>query len=190
MAKLVVLKFNGSLESGFLLNLEIGQEGKSAERGCVGSLPPARELSRSLAIWQQQYNQLGNNYRIKPQQIIYDGSINPHQRVVRSANKLQQELHQWLNSPGFNLIDKHLREELNRKELIRILICSDRPEIYQLPWCCWDLVENYPSLEIAVSNLNFARVPIVSIHRQKHNKVRILAILGNGRGINLEADRA
>ncbi|HEY9771391.1 MAG TPA: hypothetical protein V6C71_23345 [Coleofasciculaceae cyanobacterium] len=54
------------------------------------------------------------------------------------------------NCPGFNLIDKHLREELNRKEVIRILICSDRPEIYQLPWCCWDLVENYPNLEIAV----------------------------------------
>jgi hypothetical protein len=38
-------------------------------------------------------------------------------------------------------------------------------------------------------NLNFARVPIVPIHRHKHNKVRILAILGNGRGINLAADR-
>ncbi len=189
MAKLVVLKFNGSLESGFLVNLEIGQEGKSAERGCVGSLPPAVELSRSLAIWQQQYNQLGNNHRIKPQQIIYDGSLNSHQQVVRSANKLQQELDQWLNCAGFNLIDKQLREELNRQEVIRILICSDRPEIYQLPWCCWDLVENYPNLEIAVSNLNFARVPIVPIHRPRHNKVRILAIFGNSQGINLEIDR-
>ncbi len=32
-------------------------------------------------------------------------------------------------------------------------------------------------------------MPIVPIHRQKHNKVRILAILGNGRGLNLAADR-
>jgi len=189
MAKLVILKFNGSLESGFQVNSEIGQEGKSAERGCAGSLPAAAELHQCLIAWQQQYNQQGNNHRIKPQQIIYDGSVNPGKQLLKTANKLENALDKWLNSPGFNSIDKHLREELNREEAIRILISSDRPEIYQLPWCCWDLVENYPNLEIAYSNPNFARIPnITQAHR--HHKVRILAIIGDAEGINLETDRS
>ncbi len=187
MAKLVILKLNGDFESGFQVSLEIGQEGKSAYCGFLGNLPPATELRRCLRVWQQQYRQQDKNYRIKPQQIIYDGLIAPHKQLIKSAAKLQQELQAWLNSPHFNYVDKHLREELNRHEVIRMLICSDRPEIYQLPWCCWDLVENYPQLEIAVSNFNFERVPI--IHKPlKHNRVRILAILGDGQGLNLEAD--
>lgn len=188
MAKLVILKFNGSFELGFQVSLEIGQEGKLAERGCAGSLPPATELSKCLVRWQQQYNRLGSNQRIKPQQIIYDGSISPQKQLLRSASKLEQELQHWLNSPSFSDLDKRLREELNRQEAIRMLICSDRLEIYQLPWCCWDIVENYPNLEIAVSNFNFERIPIVSQVSQ-HHRVRILAILGDGQGINLEADR-
>lgn len=189
MAKLVVLKFNGSLESGFQVNLEIGQEGKSAERGCAGSLPSATELKQCLATWQQHYNKQGDNHRIKPQQIVYDGSLNSHKQLLKAANQLRQALCQWLNSPDFNSIDKHLREELNRDDAIRILISSDRPEICQLPWCCWDLVENYPNLEIAYSNPNFARISHTS-RAHRHHQVRILAIIGDTNGINLKTDRS
>jgi CHASE2 domain-containing sensor protein len=188
MTKLVVLKFSGSLASGFLVNAEIGQDGKAAELGCTASLPPAQELNYYLTTWQQHYHSLGSNHRIKPQQIIYDGSIDPYQRLMKSATKLQQALAQWLDTDDFSLIDKRLREALSPTETARILICSDRPEIYQLPWCCWDLVESYPQLEIAVSNPNFARVSLVST-RQQHQRVKILAILGDSQGINLEADR-
>jgi hypothetical protein len=190
MAKLVVLKFNGDFKSGFQVNLEIGQEGKSFDRGGIGYLPPSPELNQCLWQWQQHYNQLGNNHRIKPQQIIYDGSpLYPKEQLARWTQKLQYELQQWLNSSSFNELDKCLREELNRQEAIRLLICSDRPQLYQLPWCCWDLVDNYPQLEIAVSNFNFARVSMAS-KISRHQKVRILAILGDGQGINLEADQA
>ncbi|MEM7759152.1 MAG: CHASE2 domain-containing protein [Cyanobacteria bacterium P01_A01_bin.40] len=189
MSKLVVLKFSGSLDSGFSVNSEIGQEGKAVDRSRVGNLPPASELSTYLAIWQKHYNQLGNQHRIRPQQIIYDGAINPHLKLTQSASKLRQAMAQWLDSPGFNSINKHLREELNRQEAIRMLICSDRPEIYQLPWCCWDLVENYPQLEIAYSNPNFTSVPLPN-QANRHHKVRILAILGDAQGIDLEGDRA
>lgn len=189
MAKLVVLKFNGSLESGFQVNLEIGQEGKSAERGCVGSLPSARELKQCLATWQDKYNQQGENHRIKPQQIVYDRPRNFRKQLLKASNQLQEALDQWLNSPDFNPIDKQLREELNRDEAIRFLISSDRPEIYQLPWCCWDLVENYPNLEIAYSSPNFDRIPdTVPVHYHRH--VRILAIIGDAQGVNLNQDRS
>ena len=188
MTKLVLLKFNGSFESGFQIGLEIGQEGHSADRGLVGYLPSALELKRSLVQWQQQYSQLGNYNRIKPQKIIYDGSILPQKQLAAAAKNLQLQFQQWLNSPDFYAVDKHLREELNRFEAVRILICSDRSQIYQLPWCCWDLLENYPNAEIAITNFSFERVPIKpKIYR--HSKVKILAILGDNRGLNLQADR-
>ncbi|MCC0178946.1 CHASE2 domain-containing protein [Waterburya agarophytonicola K14] len=188
MAKLVILKFNGNFQLGFQVSLEIGQEGKSAERGFAGILPPAPGLNECLRLWQQQYSKLDNHSRIKPQQIIYDGSIDPQEELATTAKKLQKRLQQWLNSPSFYSVDKHLREELNRSEAIRILICSDLPEIYQLPWCCWDLLDNYPNSEIAISNFDFKRIPIQP-KIKPHNKVRILAILGEDRGINLDADR-
>ncbi|MEO0926156.1 MAG: CHASE2 domain-containing protein [Cyanobacteria bacterium J06643_13] len=188
MAKLVVLNFSGSLESGFLVNSEIRQEESFSERGRSGSLPPATKLNYYLSTWQQLYNQLGDNQRIRPQQIIYDGSINPHKQLTKLAKQLEQEFLQWLDSVEFSPIDRYLREELNRDEPARVLICSDLPEIYQLPWCCWDLVANYPQLEIAVSSPNFARVSNIA-SPQRQPKVRILAILGDSEGINLEADR-
>ena len=166
MVKLVVLKFNGSLESGFDVNSEIAIEGKSAERGRNASLPIALELKRCLACWQQAYQQLGNQ-RIIPQQIIYDGRVNPHQQIVVTAKRLRQALGTWLNSPQFQPIDKYLREELNRHEAIRISICSDSLEIGSLPWCCWDLVENYPQAEVALSNPNFARVKAILQPRRR-----------------------
>jgi len=188
MAKLVIFKFNGNFKSGFEVSIEISQSGKPADRGFAGSLPAALELSQALTKWQQQYAQNGNNSRIKPQQIIYDGgSINPQKQLATSAKKLEYELQKWLESPSFYPVDKYLRSELNRSEVIRILICSDRQEIHQLPWCCWDLLENYPQLEIAISNFNFERVPVLAKIRRQ-SKVRILAILGDGQGLNLNAD--
>ena len=188
MTKLVILKFNGNFESGFQVSLEIGQEGQAADLGCQGTLPPALKLSQYLGQWQQQYSQLDQNYRIKPQHIIYDGSIFPQTQLVACAKQLEWEFQKWLDSSSFYAVDKHLRAELHRQETIRMLICSDLPEIYQLPWCCWDLLDDYPNLEIAISNFDFQRLSIPAKKRQQ-SKVRILAILGDGRGLNLDADR-
>ena len=187
MTKLVVLKLNGNFKSGFKVNLEVGAEGQSAESGFAGSLPPASKLSQALSVWQQKYLQLARNSRIKPQQIIYDGSVDPQRQLATVAKKLQHEFEEWLNSSSFYAVDKHLREELHRTETIRLIICSDLPQIYQLPWSCWDLLENYPHLEIALSNFDFKRVAIKPKIR-RHNKVKILAILGDSRSIDLNAD--
>lgn len=188
MTKLVILKFIGNLESGFQVNLEIGQEGESVSSSCIGRLPGASDLTHCLNQWQQQYNQLDQSNRIKPQHIIYDGSFFPQQQLSKTSKRLQHKLQQWLNHDEFSPIDRLLRLELNRQEEIRLIICSDLPQLYQLPWCCWDVVEKYPQLEIALSSLNFEQVQV----KQRvipHHKVRILAILGDNQGISLDADR-
>ncbi len=186
--KLVILKLDGDFETGFAISLEIGFDGESIYRGFSGKLPAAPELQQCLSQWQAEYCHLEGDRRIKPQKIIYNGRLNSRQQLNYATNDLEQHFHDWLATSGFREIDKKLREELNRQETIRILICSDRLEIAQLPWCCWDLVENYPKLEIAFSNLDFQRVAI-SHPARKSSKVRILAILGNSQGIDLDADR-
>ena len=188
MAKLVILNLDGDLTTGFRVSLEIKFESEPAYLRVGGELPPAPELLNCLAKWQQQYYQLEHHYRIKPKKIIYNSPINSKKQLVHYAISLEQQLQSWLESSGFTPIDRKLREELNRQEIIRILICSDRFTIYQLPWYSWNLLEIYPKLEIAFSNLNFER-PFNQIQPQKSFKIRILAVLGNSEGIDLENDR-
>ena len=188
MSKLVILKLDGDLETGFAISLEIGLEGESTYRGFSGRLPAVPKLRQYLNQWQQEYHFLGGDRRIKPQKIIYNGTLNPRKQLNKSTYNLEQEFHKWLASPDFIEVDKKLREELNRHETIRILLCSDRLEIAQLPWYCWDLLENYPQLEIAFGNLDFKRVASTNLVNQTA-KVRILAIIGDSQGIDLEADR-
>ncbi len=189
MAKLVILNLDGDLVTGFKVSLEIKLEREPVYLRLSGELPAAPELLNCLAKWQQQYYQLEHHYRIKPKKIIYNGSINSQPQLVHHAISLQQQLQNWLESPSFQKIDRKLREELNRQEIIRLLICSDRPTVYQLPWYSWNLLESYPKLEIAFSKLNFERVE-TPIKYKKAAKVKILAILGDSQGINLESDRA
>jgi CHASE2 domain-containing sensor protein len=189
MAKLVILNLNGDLTTGFRVSLEIKLEPESVYLRISGELPAAPELLNCLAKWQQQYYQLEHHYRIKPKKIIYNASINSQQQLAHQAISLQQQLQNWLESPSFQEIDRKLREELNRQEIIRLLICSDRTTVYQLPWYSWNLLESYPKLEIAFSKLTFERVE-PQIKPKKSLKVKILAILGNSQGIDLESDRA
>ena len=108
MTKLVILKFNGNFQTGFQVSLDIGQEGKPVDRGFAGILPPAPELIAALTLWQQKYSRLGSNNRIKPKQVIFDGSIDPQKQLVAAAKKLQDLLQNWLNSPSFYEVDNHL----------------------------------------------------------------------------------
>ena len=84
-------------------------------------------------------------YRITPQQIIYDGSVNDRFKDCQeSAKELRAHLRAWLNSEPFLPIDKCLREELNRKEAIRFLIRTEDRHLQTLPWQEWYFFELYP----------------------------------------------
>ncbi|HEY9708661.1 MAG TPA: hypothetical protein V6D48_10705, partial [Oculatellaceae cyanobacterium] len=128
-------------------------------------------------------------YRIKPQQIIYDGSVNDRFKECReSAKELRDRLKVWLNSEPFHPIGNCLREELNRDEVIRFLIRTEDEHLQKLPWHLWDFFERYPKAEVALSAPKYQRsTPSAKITRTA--KVRILAILGHSKGIDIETDR-
>ncbi|MBW4428488.1 MAG: CHAT domain-containing protein [Nostoc desertorum CM1-VF14] len=187
MGKLVVLKLDGDLEHhGFRVTLEIGQENARSDLEIQGNLPASPDLLHSLNQWRDSYCNLAVNNRIKPKEIIYSGSINRQiNECSKSANQLGKHLQDWLDSAEFRVVNNTLREELNREETIRVLICSDNSQIQQLPWHLWDFFQKFTKAEFAFSTIAFQKI----VNSQPKAKVKILAVLGNSHGIDVKKDR-
>lgn len=198
MGKLVILRLDGELfQQGFRVTLTIKSDcnpytnphALHLETEIIGYLPPQPKLSTHLQThWLQKYRSIGSPYRIKPLEIIYEGSVNERFRECQeSATELRLYFATWLNSEAFRDIDKGLREELNREETIRVLIRTEDEQLQKLPWHLWDFFERYPKAELALSTTKLSQAKIL-IAKPKA-KVRILAILGHSQGINIDADR-
>lgn len=169
MGKLVVLRLDGELsQQGFRVTLTIKSDGaltaqshsnSHLEIEITGYLPPHPLLADHLQThWLQKYRRIGAPYRIKPQEIIYEGSVNDRfQECQESATELRTFFTDWLNSESFRDIDKGLREELNRDEFIRLLIRTENEQLQKLPWHLWDFFERYPNAELALSTTKFTQ---------------------------------
>ena len=199
MEKLVVLRLDGELlQQGFWVTLIIKSDGietyqnsstSQLEIERTGYLPPNPILATHLQThWLQKYRRIGAPYRIKPQEIIYEGSINDRFRECQeSATELRSHFADWLNSDAFRDIDKGLREELNRDEFIRLLIRTEDEQLQKLPWHLWDFFERYPKAELALSTTKIIQPKTLTL--TPNPQVRILAILGHSQGIDIDIDR-
>ncbi|MBW4635309.1 MAG: CHASE2 domain-containing protein [Iphinoe sp. HA4291-MV1] len=187
MAKLVVLKLDGDLEyQGFRVTLEIGSDFARPEIEISGNLPPAPDLATYLCQWQMKYRSLGMPSRIKPQDIIYDGYINTRiLECCQKAKALTDCLQRWLDSEEFRCINNTLREELKRNEVIRVLIRTDNCELHRIPWHLWDFFNRYSLAELALTT-TASETPPKPLRKPR---VRVLAILGNSTGIDVQLDR-
>jgi CHASE2 domain-containing sensor protein len=191
MDKLVVLELEGDFEAaGFRATLEIRVEQAFQVLKVKGYLPPAPEVAHQIQHhWQHAYRSLGAPLRIKGQKIIHKGSLN--RRIAdcqESANVLRDRFRAWLNVESFQLVDRRLREELNREDKIRFLIRTNDLNLQKLPWHEWDFFERYPNAEVALSAPEYEAISSRNIITVKET-VRVLAILGNSCGIHLESDR-
>ncbi|MBD2088581.1 CHASE2 domain-containing protein [Microcoleus sp. FACHB-1515] len=185
LGKLIILKFEGDFEQGFRVSLEVSQEGDRPFLEASGALPANPELVTRLHHWQQSYRSLDVASRIKPKEIFYGGSIQ-QMECRRWAQELGQSLTRWLASDAFAAIDKRLREALSLNEPIRILIRTEDRNLRHLPWHLWDLLDRYTQAEVGFCASIAQRI---EVHDRRKGKVRILAILGNSRGIDIQADR-
>jgi CHASE2 domain-containing sensor protein len=175
------------LESGFQVTLEIGEETTHSLIEVTGTLPPALELASCLQTWQQTYRQSANTTRISLQEIsIQTGTLAQKHTCQQLAKRLYGQLHVWLESPGFHPVDKRLRESLNRSESIRVLLRTKDQRLHHLPWHLWDFIERYPFAEMAIST---APQQVNHDHAEAKTGIKILAILGDRRGIDTESDR-
>ncbi|MEA5626052.1 CHASE2 domain-containing protein [Nostoc sp. UHCC 0251] len=188
MGKLVVLKLDGDLELGVRVTLEIGEDGKRPSIETSGYLPPNLEIATAIDEWRSTYCSLGNG-RIKAKKIIYDGSITQRRDDCQSkAGELRSHFNHWLKSELFWQIRKKLFIHLKPNDEVRVLIRTYSMQLQKLPWHVWDLVEDdYPKAEIALSIPESEQVTLLqtSTYRQK---IKILAILGNTAGIDVDKD--
>nr|WP_228025291.1 CHASE2 domain-containing protein [cf. Phormidesmis sp. LEGE 11477] len=94
----------------------------------------------------------------------------------------------WLSSESFRHLDLRLRESLSVSEPIRVLIRTQDPLLRRLPWHLWDFAERYAKTEISLSAPVAERIEVEPA-ATRDQSVRILAVLGDSKDIDVQADR-
>jgi tetratricopeptide (TPR) repeat protein len=190
MAKLVVLKLTGNLESGFQIAIEMGEDGQQPKLKMDSALPANPELAeQSHQHWNNTYRHLGHSSRIKRPEVIYGGHLNPQiQACQESAKQLEQHLNEWLSSASFQNVREEWRDFVRKHEDVRVLVQTKDPSVEKLPWHSWNLLKcDYEKAEIALAYSQYkGREPSLPNPKEK---VRVLAIFGSSEGIDLNTDR-
>jgi len=182
---------NGSIKNGFpsvtAQILAIGDR-RPQKVKAVGSLPPFPPLVDLLNQWSEYYyvyNQTKFLRRINLEQD--DRSLHFSQDDFNALSKdLVRQLNRWLSDGGFLGIDQQLRTNLSIKDHFQTVIESNDRQIWQLPWHLWNFVQDYKFTEVGIAALRSNQVSPTLITRKLS---RVLAILGDSRGIDIDSDR-
>jgi CHASE2 domain-containing sensor protein len=196
MSKLIVLNLGkGNLHQGFpTIAAQLWQTDTPTPMQFTGGLPAAPQLEHLYQRWQQMYTALYATLGWRSRNIA-DFEIDEEDVTHISqgefdnlCEELQQSLNTWLNSSLFLNIDRKLRTQLLPTEEIRCIITAQSPQVLKLPWCLWQFFSDYPQAEIALSPPEYGR-SVKTNPKKTKGKVRILAILGDRHGIDIEKDQ-
>ena len=201
MSTLVILNLgSGDLFNGFpQVTVRIWTAGSNLPEQSVGSLPPAPQLSELYQTWQSNYRCLCGSQLLRSGMLAVEeddlleidevGITNVSEHNFDwVSQQLCMELNTWLSARGFLKIERHMRSQLHPTEEIRIILETDNDLLRHLPWHKWDIFQDYRKANIALSQSEYKS------HQFQHtqilrNKIRILAILGDSRNIDVEAER-
>lgn len=198
MGQLVVLNLGrGNWQQGFPSVIAQLWEGGSAPMQFTGSLPAAPDLEGLYQQWRSLYEALyaGLNWRrsipdpTPDIEILEDDVTNVSEtEFFALCRDLQVRFNAWLDAREFRKIDRSLRTRLHPTDEVRLIITAEDNRVLRLPWSLWQFLDDYPNAEIALSPFEYRR-SIKSDLPRTHSSVKILAILGNGDGIDVERDR-
>jgi CHASE2 domain-containing sensor protein len=184
--KRAILRCDGNLEQGFRVSLELSDRDAPVFSEASGSLPEAQALAQALTQWQQQYRSSLGVARITLDGIsVQTGTLAQIVACRDSSRRLQGLMTQWLSSLPFQPIEQRLREVLSTDEFIEILLKSTDQRLHHIPWHLWDFIERYPNAELLISSPSER----LTVRAAPHDRVRVLAILGDNQGIDTDADR-
>lgn len=184
VAKLVVLKFiQGSFEKGFPVILQIGEENSRPQSEVIGELPPNLELLLNFNRWQAIYRSL--DFSARPIGLPKPMPQVSIEECTQAAEHLRLRLNTWLQSESFRPIREKWLEKLRTSEEIRVIFQTEDYQLQNLPWHLWDLMERYTNAEIAVSAPSYEQLSLST----PNTTVKILAILGDSTGIDIDTDR-
>jgi WD40 repeat protein len=184
--KLLVLNLDGDFATGFDVNWEIGPDGQRPFANGMSrlALAPRPNLGQAYQNWRDLYRHVdGTRIKIKPNQITNVRYTDLLSECRQTAALLAREVNEWFeSSPLSRIIEADLLT--NRQDEYRVIICTERPQVRQIPWLLWSGWDRYEHLEISLGAPYTQRRD--RIYQQQ---VRVLAILGNSDGIDIEADR-
>jgi hypothetical protein len=194
MSQLAILKFvNGSLDEGFSVILQIGDNGDRIAYQTLGKLPSAPKIKRYYQNWQTVYRGCSQRTRrmaTSSRLEFPDGqvtNVSVEDDCDRASELLRKILNAWLKVESFRPVREGILEHLKHTDEIRFILQTDDLDIAHLPWHLWEVFDRYPRSEIAFSAATYGRIQSRD-RDQSSDKVRILAILGSNDGINLQAD--
>lgn len=185
--KLVVLKLgDGSFEQGFSVTLQIGDENAPPVIELMGDLPPNPDLVQAYIHWQDRYRNLDLPSRPigLPKLASQTATL---EECQQAAQVLRDRLNAWLQADSFRPLREKWLQKVPEADPVRILLRTQNYQLQKLPWHLWDLVERYHNAEIALGTRDFEKIAGRS---HATSIVRILAILGDSQGIDIQADRA
>ena len=203
MKKLAIFKIEeGNFQQGFKVTVSITKEGEPSHRTrtIVGKLPPSRDEKHSVANsqgipesyqrWQSDYFNLqtfrarGKSKAVSSEQLL--------EKSRQSAADFLATFKTWLSSADKDFIA--FREVLSREfgdkqTEHQVIIQTDDALLKKLPWHEWDLFADiYTKAEVALCATAFEKPSLVQSIK-KTAVVRILAILGDSAGIDVDSDR-
>ncbi|MBO3462213.1 CHASE2 domain-containing protein [Aetokthonos hydrillicola Thurmond2011] len=210
MSKLVIFNLGrGTLQEGFPFvtvqlfwdqpsKNHLQQESHPKRSQFQGSLPAATEIYNLYCRWQLLYDLLYEARSINiglRQQQQHDDDIEIDEVDVthvsdaefyQICDQLQNQIDNWLDYDDFRHIDRQLRVQLAPDDEIRVIIQTEDNFLRKLPWHIWRFFRDYPQAEVALSAIEFE--PGIQT-KNSAPQVRILAILGDSTGIDVDADR-
>ncbi len=192
IGKLVVLKIgDGNLVNQSIpVTLQISDEGETPSVECTAKLPAAPQLEILYNQWQSAYyGTLLSSARLEiPDVQTTNISRNDYlQECEASAKRFKQYLNHWLNnSESFRVIKEKLLEQLNPLEIIRVILQTENRTLLKVPFQQWNFFDTYRNAELAIYTATYYRIEAPQIRK---NRVKILAILGDSTGIDVNQDR-
>ncbi|MEB3283516.1 MAG: CHASE2 domain-containing protein [Lyngbya sp.] len=192
MNQSVVINFSeGNCQSGFsTVVAQLWEQDRSLKTQWTGSLPPALDLLELYQKWRSLYPVMYDACGWRQPEIEFDDEeITQVSEAEFKAicQQLRTGLNQWLNSGSFGRIERQMRTYLTPDQQIRIIIQTEDTQLRRFPWHLWNFFLDYPDAELALSIQQFQ--PPIPKPRSRKKKVRLLAILGNSQGIDIQTDR-
>lgn len=170
--------------------LEIFSANNGIQTRARSSLLSAPKIIKQYKIWQSIYRSLDMNSRLGAPitQITQVSDRERRESCSDSMEILRSSLINWYNSVEFSSIRESLLEKVDRDEEIRVIIRTQNFQLWQLPWHLFfeRFLDNYLQSEVALSLPEYDQV---STSSSRSEKIKILAILGDSAGINIETDR-
>ncbi|WP_414619922.1 pentapeptide repeat-containing protein [Calothrix sp. CCY 0018] len=183
--KLIILTLgDGNFNDGFPITALVCSDEHPLPITFTGKLPPEPNILQLYQQWRQLYGSQKWFGRITFDE--EDSVTNFSQQELNYyAGELEKCFDSWLNSQPFQLIERQLRSNLRQSEKVPVIIQTKDINLQRLPWHLWKFFQHYRQAEISLSSIGERSEKSMFTR----NQIRILTILGNSTGIDVEADR-